>query len=451
MNELTIKKGYSLDLIGEPSPNLEQLDRPTRVGVLPERIPFVKPRLQVAVGDTVKVGSVLFSDKRRPEMKFLSPGGGNIMEINFGPRRVIREVVIELDTEETFEAFPKLEPFEIDTLERLDLITMLINAGLWPLIRELPYRDIARPDAMPPTILVGLDAKEPFHTVPESYLKGNIDLFRVGLSILQKLAGDHPVHVFTSPRQDYVRKALGSDITYLVSGPYPADDPGVLLYHTKTSSSENRAWYIEGQDVLMLARLFSFGRYPIERIVAVAGSAAGRRRHCRTRLGVPLAHLAPDPVRNGDIRYTLGGLFRGYPAPSSSYLGFYETVLNLVPEGNVPGELLGLFRPGYRKPTFSRAFTSKLHHQALTADCNVHGGDRACIACGYCTYVCPVDILPQFTYKALYAGEVEEALSHGLLDCVECGICSFVCPSKIDLYETFKQAKADVYMEQLRS
>ena len=79
--------------------------------------------------------------------------------------------------------------------------------------------------------------------------------------------------------------------------------------------------------------------------------------------------------------------------------------------------------------------------------CSVHGSDRACIACGYCTQVCPVDILPQFTYKAILAGEVEESLEHGLLDCVECGLCSYVCPSKIELFETLKNAKADFYKE----
>jgi Na+-transporting NADH:ubiquinone oxidoreductase subunit A len=59
-----------------------------------------------------------------------------------------------------------------------------------------------------------------------------------------------------------------------------------------------------------------------------------------------------------------------------------------------------------------------------------------------------VDILPQFAYKAILVGEVEEYLEHGLLDCVECGLCSYVCPSKIDLFESLKAAKASFYKEQ---
>ncbi len=119
----------------------------------------------------------------------------------------------------------------------------------------------------------------------------------------------------------------------------------------------------------------------------------------------------------------------------------------MLPEGNRRGELLGLFKPGYRKPTFSRAFLSAINREELEVDCNMNGGERACIACGYCALICPVDILPQFTYKAILAGEVEESLEHGLLDCVECALCSYVCPSKIELFETLKNAKAEVYKE----
>jgi Na+-transporting NADH:ubiquinone oxidoreductase subunit A len=81
-------------------------------------------------------------------------------------------------------------------------------------------------------------------------------------------------------------------------------------------------------------------------------------------------------------------------------------------------------------------------------DCNRHGGVRACIACGYCAQVCPVDILPQLTFKAVLADAVEEFLAHGLLDCVECGLCTYVCPSKIELADILVQAKAAYYKEQ---
>jgi Na+-transporting NADH:ubiquinone oxidoreductase subunit A len=80
-------------------------------------------------------------------------------------------------------------------------------------------------------------------------------------------------------------------------------------------------------------------------------------------------------------------------------------------------------------------------------DCGQHGEVRACVNCGTCARICPVDILPQFTMKCLVADEVEEALAHGLLDCAECGLCTYACPSKIQLREVFPAAKAQYYKE----
>ena len=128
-------------------------------------------------------------------------------------------------------------------------------------------------------------------------------------------------------------------------------------------------------------------------------------------------------------------------------MGFYETALILLPEGNT-SEFLALFNPGLRKPTFSRNYLSRLNPSALRFDCNRHGGERACIACMHCADVCPVDILPQMTYKAILAEEVEEYLAHGLLDCVECGLCSYVCPAKIELAGTLKAARRAYAREQ---
>jgi Na+-transporting NADH:ubiquinone oxidoreductase subunit A len=218
----------------------------------------------------------------------------------------------------------------------------------------------------------------------------------------------------------------------------------------KSSQEENCAWFIEGQDVVLIARFLLKGLYPTERIVSLGGSGARQSGHVITRMGAPLSVIAADNAKNTGLRYIQGGILTGNISPTDSYLGFSESALNLLPEGDHKGELLGLFNPGYRKPTFSRAFLSALNKNELRFNCNMHGGERACIACGYCALVCPVDILPQFTYKAILAGEVEEALEHGLLDCVECALCSYVCPSKIELSESLKDAKSSFYREKER-
>jgi Na+-transporting NADH:ubiquinone oxidoreductase subunit A len=241
-----------------------------------------------------------------------------------------------------------------------------------------------------------------------------------------------------------------SIISYRMEGAYPSDDPGVFNYHFKTAPAQNKNWYIDGQDLLQFTRLCRTGFYPVERIVAIGGSRAGTRHHAATRIGVSISHLIGDMAVPKGTRYVAGGIFRGYEVTAKSYLGLYETALQLLPDGNFK-EFGALFNPGLTKSSYSRTFLSALNPVPLELNCNTHGGVRACIACGHCMRVCPVDIFPQLTYKAILSDEVEEYLAHGLLDCVECGLCSYVCPSKIELTATLKDARAAYYKEQISS
>ncbi|MBW2540250.1 MAG: 4Fe-4S dicluster domain-containing protein [Deltaproteobacteria bacterium] len=440
-----IRKGYNLKIEGKPSLETDTIAPPSHVAVLPERIPFIKPRLQVEIGDHVNVGSLLFEDKRNSDLKFLAPGGGEVVQINFGPRRIIQEIVIRLDTDEKYEKFEAFDENKLEKTDRKQLIKLIMAGGLWPLIRELPFRDIAGPDDRPPVIFVNLDDQESFQPLAEVYLKGKRDLFDYGIKVLHKL-GNGNVYISACRDHSGVIKELNGRVTHTYSGNYPADDPGVLLYYTKRSSDDNRSWYINGQDVLLLAHLLKTGTYPTERTVVLAGSFARERLHIRTRMGVPLAHMAQGRADKAQTRYLVGGIFRGYSGSERSYLGFYETSLTLMPEGE-EREVLAFIRPGFNKPSYSKTFLSFFTKTDLRLDCNLHGGERACIGCGYCVDVCPVDILPQLTFKSIFAQEIDESLAHGLLDCVECGLCSYVCPSKIELAATLKEAKAEYYKQ----
>ncbi len=440
------RKGYDLKLLGAPSDDLVSLSVPATVAVLPERIPYIKPRLRVQTGDKVQVGSVVCEDKTDPRIVFVSPGGGVVTDIVFGPRRVIREVVIKLDRDEAAATFPAVTEADLDRMPREELVARLLEGGVWPLLRELPFRKIAPPDGVPPAIMVGLDGREPFQPNPERYLNAdNRPLLDFGLKVLGRLCDRVLVH--TDPKRKDFCRTFKNALTHAVAGHYPAEDPGVLLYHIRHSPEDNRAWFISGQDLLLLAGFLQRGTLPTERLFVVAGSGAAERQHVRSRLGAPLKHLVLAEPTCPEPRYIVGGVLRGYSGNPDGHIGLYETAVTVLPEA-VEGEFMTLFRPGLGKPTRSRAFASALRRTPMTMDTNVNGGHRACIACGYCSDVCPVDIWPQMTLKSILAEEVEEYLAHGLLDCVECGLCTYVCPSKIELAETFRQTKFEYHKEQ---
>ncbi|MFY9941141.1 MAG: 4Fe-4S dicluster domain-containing protein [Desulfobacterales bacterium] len=447
MISIRLKKGYSLKIAGAPSTALSVLPAPARVAAVPNHLPFVKPRLKVKVDDLVALGTVLFEDKRNPDVKFLSPGGGRVTAIHFGERRVIREIIIDLAPDETRVNFETLSAAELETVQRARLVALLLTGGLWPLLRALPFRDMPRPDVLPPAVYVQVGSTEPFQPQPSVYLQGNEERFRFGLALLDRLA-EGRVFVAAPAADAGVLKTLGDLVTHTYAGNYPAHDPGVLVYRTRTEPAANRSWYIDAQDVLLLAELLQTGRYPTARTVVLAGSQAESPQHFKTRLGVPLADLAAGRTRPGDTRFVSGGILTGHAATAEGYLGLLEKALHLLPEGHEKGPFLGFVRPGFKRPSYSRAFLSAFNPAELTMDCNRNGGLRACIACNYCPDACPVEILPQLTYKSILVEEVEEYLAHGLLDCVECGLCSYVCPSKIELLETLKSAKASYYRDQ---
>ena len=439
MKSIQAAKGYDLPVQGAPPDQLERPAPPDTVAVLPERVPFIKPRLAVADGDAVAVGDVLFTAKHDPRLQFLSPGGGHVAAIDYGPRRVLRQVVIRRQVaDEPVKALASpLAAEDLERLQRDDLVDRLLAGGVWPLLRALPFRAIADPDVVPPAIFVALDAREPFRVPPGRYLEQHRARFELGLAALKRLCPTVHVHADAADRS--FCEAYQELITHTVRGRYPADDPGVVLFHIRRSARENPAWFIDGQDLLLLAAMLETGRYPTERLYAVGGTGAAHPRYVATRLGAPIAHLVGD-VQCPAPRYTVGGVLRGYRGDPDGHVGLYETAVTVVPEP-VEADFLTLFRPGLDKPTHSRTFLSALHRRRLPMTTNLNGGRRACIACGYCAAVCPVDIWPQMTFKSILAEEVEEYLAHGLLDCVECGLCSYVCPSKIELAATLQAAK----------
>ena len=274
---------------------------------------------------------------------------------------------------------------------------LLLEGGMWPFVKSLPFRDIADPAQTPPGALVHVPSLEPFVPDPSVWMAGAEDDFAFGLEILKKLA---PSTMVCVPKG--INGAVKNLATHTYFGPYPADDPGVLNFHTKKTSEENRFWYISGQDLIFWGRFFKTGRFPVQRVMVVAGDRADTPRHINARLGIPLAALAGEKAmaKKQDLDFLAGGVFTGYRARPEGFMGLFQTGLTLVSAGKKK-EFMAFARAGFEKPSRSRTFLSAVIKKPLPMDANFHGEERACVNCGNCARVCPVGILPQFTHKCL--------------------------------------------------
>ena len=77
----------------------------------------------------------------------------------------------------------------------------------------------------------------------------------------------------------------------------------------------------------------------------------------------------------------------------------------------------------------------------------LYGGHRAIVPIGqYSKVIATPDIVPEFLFRSIIAGDLEESIELGLLDLTmeEAALCSYVCPSKIDFDLLLRQG-LDIY------
>ena len=102
MSDYVLKAGLDLPIAGGVhSADVESLAPSSHVAVTPPDYPGFKMRLAVKEGDTVQAGAPLGFAKLRPDMKFVSPAGGRVVEIRRGARRSIQAVVVEVNSAES--------------------------------------------------------------------------------------------------------------------------------------------------------------------------------------------------------------------------------------------------------------------------------------------------------------------------------------------------------------
>ncbi len=103
MADINLKRGYRLRLEGEPFRVFENAHFPYLVASKPVDFIGLKPKLEVAQGDKVKVGTVLYRDKNNESICFTSSASGVVKEIVRGDRRGIEAVGMETDGEQLWE------------------------------------------------------------------------------------------------------------------------------------------------------------------------------------------------------------------------------------------------------------------------------------------------------------------------------------------------------------
>lgn len=440
-----IKKGLDLPIAGKPSQQIFDGPPVTRVALMADDFPGVRPGFEVEVGDQVRRGQLLFRDRKRGEVPHTAPGAGTVVAINRGARRALLSVVIELNEserersprDEDFQSFESFTGADPDTLTLEQIRALLLESGLWTALRERPFSKVPTPDAgAPHAIFVTAADTNPLAADPEVALGGQRDDFDQGLRVLAKLT-DGTTYLCVSKGSGIPQGLRAPVQVEEFSGPHPSGTAGIHIHRLAPVSRARTVWWIGYQDVASVGRLFSTGRLDLDRVVALGGPPLAKPRLVRTRAGASTHDLLADEEAGfGDVRYISGSVLSGKKAMGDVYgfIGRYDNQVSVVEEGR-ERELLGWLSPGAKKYSMLPIYLSGiLRPKEMDFNTSMNGSERAIVPIGMYESVMPFDMVATYLLRALAVGDIETAEELGCLELDEedLALCTFVDAGKND-------------------
>lgn len=436
---IRIRRGLDLPISGTPDQTIDQGANVKQVALLGRDYVGMKPTMLVTEGDSVKLGTPLFEDKKNPGVMFTSPGCGKVVSVNRGDKRLFQSVVVELDgsEEETFQSFSNSD---LTKLDRETVVNQLAQSGLWPALRRRPYSKTPALTEKPHAIFVQAMDTRPLAAYPGLVIDEQPGLFRYGLQVLTCLT-EGTVHVCSAPGIKIPGTTADDEPVPGVKlqqfdGPHPAGLAGTHIHKLSAASEQRPAWYINYQDVIAIGKLFTTGQLHVERVISLAGPSVNRPRLLRTRLGASIVDLTANELADVENRVISGSVLDGMTSVGPyQFLGRYHSQISVLREGR-DRELLGWQMPGFDKFSVMAVYASatSADSRSFEMTTNQNGSDRAIIPIGVYEKVLPLDIEPTALLKSLVTGDTEMAQLLGAteLDEEDLALLTFVDPGKHD-------------------
>lgn len=428
---IKLKHGLDLPITGAPAQRIEAA-RPVRsVAVIGFDYHGMKPTMEVQVGDRVKLGQLLFTDKKTPGVRYTAPGAGVISAIHRGEKRVLQSLVIDLEGDEQ-EVFAQYSADQLESLSDAQVRENLQQSGLWTALRTRPFSKVPALDAVPSSIFVTAIDTHPLAADPAVVIAEHAADFENGLKVLGNIA---KVFLCKADGANLPGEKLAKVQGEAFAGPHPAGLPGTHIHFLDPVSVSKSVWQIGYQDVIAVGKLFTTGQLFVERVVALAGPVVEKPRLVRTRIGASLQELTAGELVPGFNRVISGSVFGGRTAQGAfAYLGRYHTQVSCLSEGN-DREMLHYLRAGVNKHSVLNVFVSKLAGSKLfNFTTTTNGSPRAMVPVGNYEAVMPLDILPTQLLRYLIVGDTEMAQKLGCLELDEedLALCTYVCAGKYE-------------------
>jgi len=441
-----LKNGFNIILSGNAEGSPEAVEV-TRFALKPKNYRGIAPipKLHVAVGDEVKAGDPIFYDKSNPDINYVSPVSGEIIEVQRGAKRAIENVIILADKTQQFRQF---DIPEIHTKNRDGIMSFLASSGIVNMFVQRPFGVIADLDVVPRDIFISGFNTAPLAPSYNDLLIGREDELNKAIDVLNVVTSGKVYLSISEESSNVLKSAHGAEVHYF-KGPHPAGNVGVQIHHIKPIKSGETVWTMDLQDVLTLGRLFLQGIYDPERVVAISGSQIINPKYILTKSGAHIGELIKENQKQDNNRIIAGDVLTGVHQSEEDFINKDTEQITVIKEGDYY-EPFGWLLPIKPRPSVSKTFPAFLMpNLAYDGDTNTHGEKRAFVVSGQYEKMLPMDVYPQHLMKAIMTGDIERMEGLGINELLEedVALCEFSCTSKQPLQEILRDG-LDMMIEQ---
>ena len=281
------RRGLAISIEGVPDQTTVSAVPISRVAFYGPDFRGLRPDVLVEEHERVFVGTALFSDRKRPEIKVTSPVSGRVSEISIGSRRRLASITVQVEGE---------EPIEFDTAS-MSHRELLLESGLLARMTARPFGSVPDPARTPEALFVSAMDTAPGAADPGPIVRNQAEAFGRGLDALADLT-DGPVYVcFDDVGPDIPE--LGRARPVKISGLHPAGLSGTQIDLVQPLRGGAEVWQIQAQDVIAFGDLLATGAVSGKRIVALSGPGVKNPRLVQVPMGAHVAEMMADNVAEG--------------------------------------------------------------------------------------------------------------------------------------------------------
>ncbi len=391
-------------------------------------MPLVNP------GDKVLKGQKIADADGFVSLPLHAPSSGTVVEITAHaiphPSGMAEPcIVIETDGDDRWCALDAVENFR--SIESEDLVNRIRDAGIaglggagFPSAVKLR----ARPEQEINTLIINGTECEPYITADDLLMQEHSEKIITGIEILCKIVTpsevligveDNKPQAIQQLQQAIKSRSLNFDVVPLPTK-YPSGGEKQLIQ------------ILTGKEV-------PSGELPADLGIVCQNVGTVKAIHDAIITGKPL--ISRITTLTGEALAEPGNVDVLIGTPIDDLLTFAGAEPNKIQRLIIGGPMMGYTLHDIASPivkTVNCVIASTAEELPSPAPA------QACIRCGACSEVCPVNLLPQQLYWHSRAKDYSQLKHHNLFDCIECGACFYSCPSHIPLVQYYRASKADI-------